>query len=57
MIIDQALINFIEALIIDDKREVTSMNTDHNTLVSLLNTGYERIKWKSSNQKHGTLTP
>ena len=44
MIIDQALINFVEALIIYDKREVTSMNTDHHKLVSPLNTWYERIK-------------
>ena len=46
MIIDQKMVNFIDALIIDDEREVTNMNTDHNTLVSLLNKGYERIKWE-----------
>ena len=51
MIIDQELINFIEALIIDDEREVTTMNTDHNTLISLLNTGYERIKWEKPKPK------
>ena len=27
------------------------MNTDHNTLVSLLNTGYERIKWEKPKSK------
>ena len=27
------------------------MNTDHNTLVSLLNTGYERIKWEKPKPK------
>ena len=31
MIIDQELINFIEALIIDDEREVTTMNMDQNS--------------------------
>ena len=46
MIIDQKMVNFIDALIIDDERGVTTTNTDHNTLVSLLNTGYERIKWE-----------
>ena len=58
MIIDQALINFIDALIIHDKRKVTTLNTDHNTLVSLLNTGYERIKWEKPKPKtwnFGTL--
>ena len=33
MIIDQNLVNFIEALIIDAKREITTMNTDHNAIV------------------------
>ena len=58
MIIDQNHINFIDALIINDKREVTTMNTDHNTLVSRLNTGYARIKWekaKPKNQNFSTL--
>ena len=52
IIIDQNLINFIDALIIDDKREVTTMNTDHITLVSLLNTGYARIKWERAKLKN-----
>ena len=58
MSIDQDLVNFIDALIIDDKREITIKNTDHNTLVSLLNTGYARIKWEKPKQKtwnFGTL--
>ena len=57
MIIDQALINFIEPLIIDDEREVTTMNTDHNTLISLLNTGYKRIKWEKPKPKTWNLAP
>ena len=45
-------------VVIDDEREVPTMNTDHNTLVSLLNTGYHRIKWDKPKPKtwnFGTL--
>ena len=38
-------------VVIDDEREVPTMNTDHNTLVSLLNTGYQRIKWDKPKPK------
>ena len=57
MIIDQKIVNFIDVLIIDDEREVTTMNTDHNTLVSLLNTGYKRIKGEKPKPKRGILAP
>ena len=51
MIMDKNLINFVDALIIDDKREVTTINSDHNLMVTALNTGYARIKWASSKPK------
>ena len=58
IIIDQNLVNFIDALIINDNGEVTNMNSDHNTLVSILKTGYARTKWEKTKHKtwkFGTL--
>ena len=51
MIIDKNMMGHIDALTIDEKRMSSTMKTDHHLMVSLLNTGYARIKWKTPRTK------
>ena len=41
----------IDALTIDEKKSALNMKTDHYLMVSLINTGYARIKWNTPKTK------
>ena len=36
----------VKGMVIDDDREVTSINTDHNVLISLLDVNYQKVVWE-----------
>ena len=43
MIMDEELVPWVKALVIDDEREITTLSTDHNFLSSLINFNYTRL--------------
>ena len=51
MIMDEELVPWVKALVIDDEREITTLSTDHNFLSSLINLNYTRLKWDKPQNK------
>ena len=36
-------------IIIDDNREATTINNDHNLLISIVKANYQKVKWQEAN--------
>ena len=49
MICNKGLVPQVKGFVIDDDREVTKLNNDHNMLISLLDINYKKIEWKKEN--------
>ena len=48
MICNQKDLPQTQGLIIDEDREVTSINNDHNLIISVLNIDYQKVEWQKT---------
>ena len=48
MISDNENLPYVKGLIIDDNREATTINNDHNLLISIVKADYQKIQWQKA---------
>ena len=47
MICDQRHLPYVTGLIIDDDREATTINNDHNLMISIVKVDYQKVQWQT----------
>ena len=47
MICDERHLPYVTGLVIDDNREATTLNNDHNLMISIVKVDYQKVQWQT----------